>query len=50
VARWEHTVFGEVVSGHDVVDRISGVDRGPGDKPKTPVTIDRVELVEGPAD
>jgi cyclophilin family peptidyl-prolyl cis-trans isomerase len=46
----KHTVFGEVVSGHDVVDRISGVDRGPGDKPKTPVTIEKVELAAEPAD
>jgi cyclophilin family peptidyl-prolyl cis-trans isomerase len=43
----KHTVFGEVVSGHDVLDRISEVDRDAGDKPKTPVTIEKVELAEG---
>jgi cyclophilin family peptidyl-prolyl cis-trans isomerase len=42
----KHTVFGSVVSGQDVVDRISGVERGAADRPKTPVTIDRVELTD----
>ena len=41
----KHTVFGQVVSGQDVVDRISTVERGPGDRPVEPVTIERVELV-----
>jgi cyclophilin family peptidyl-prolyl cis-trans isomerase len=40
----KHTVFGQVSSGQDVVDRISLVERDPRDKPKSPVTIDRVEL------
>jgi cyclophilin family peptidyl-prolyl cis-trans isomerase len=40
----KHTVFGTVVSGQDVVDRISDVERVAGDRPQTPVTIDRVEL------
>ena len=40
----KHTVFGKVTSGQDVADRISKVDRDGRDKPKTPVTIDRVEL------
>ena len=40
----KHTVFGQVTSGQDVVDRISLVDRDGGDRPQTPVTIDRVEL------
>jgi peptidyl-prolyl cis-trans isomerase B (cyclophilin B) len=42
----KHTVFGRVVRGQDVVDRISQVDRDGGDKPRTPVTIDRIELSE----
>jgi len=42
----KHTVFGRVVRGQDVVDRISQVDRDSGDKPRTPVTIDRIELSE----
>ena len=40
----KHTVFGQVTSGQDVVDRISLVERDPGDRPRTPITIDRVEL------
>jgi hypothetical protein len=33
-----------VTSGQDVVDRISEVDRDARDKPRTPVTIERVTL------
>ncbi len=40
----KHTVFGEVTSGMDVVDEISEVETGPGDKPVQPVTIERVEI------
>src|ERR671919_831511 len=40
----KHTVFGEVVSGQDVVDRISKVDRDASDRPREPVAIERVEL------
>ena len=40
----KHTVFGEVTSGMDAVDSISAVETGAGDKPTTPVTIERVEL------
>ena len=42
----KHTVFGRVVEGQDVVDRISEVDRDSRDKPKTPVTIDRVDIAD----
>src|SRR5436309_10695617 len=42
----KHTVFGQVVSGMDVVDTISGVDRDSSDRPRDPVTIQRVELAE----
>jgi peptidyl-prolyl cis-trans isomerase B (cyclophilin B) len=42
----KHTVFGRVVEGQDVVDRISQVDRDGRDKPTTAVTIERVELSE----
>jgi peptidyl-prolyl cis-trans isomerase B (cyclophilin B) len=41
----KHTVFGRVVTGLAVVDRISLVDRDGRDRPRTAVTIDRVELV-----
>ncbi len=40
----KHTVFGRVTSGMDVVDRISEVDRDANDRPREPVTIERVEL------
>ena len=37
-----HTVFGKVTEGMDVVDAIEGVETGPGDRPRTPVTMDKV--------
>ena len=40
----KHTVFGRVTGGQDVVDRISEVERDANDRPKRPITIDRVEL------
>jgi cyclophilin family peptidyl-prolyl cis-trans isomerase len=42
----KHTVFGQVVSGQDVVEGISGVERDARDRPREPVTIDRIELSE----
>jgi cyclophilin family peptidyl-prolyl cis-trans isomerase len=42
----KHTVFGRVVEGQDVVDRISNADRDGRDKPTTPITIDRIELAD----
>jgi cyclophilin family peptidyl-prolyl cis-trans isomerase len=43
----KHTVFGRVVEGMDVADRISDVPRDGRDRPTEPVLIDRVELREG---
>jgi cyclophilin family peptidyl-prolyl cis-trans isomerase len=40
----KHTVFGRVTSGMEVVDRISQAERGANDRPREPVTIERVEL------
>jgi cyclophilin family peptidyl-prolyl cis-trans isomerase len=40
----KHTVFGRVMSGQDVVDRISEVPRDGRDRPLEPITIDSVEL------
>jgi cyclophilin family peptidyl-prolyl cis-trans isomerase len=40
----KHTVFGSVVSGLDVVDRISKVERGRNDRPVKPVVIESVEF------
>jgi peptidyl-prolyl cis-trans isomerase B (cyclophilin B) len=42
----KHTVFGRVVEGQDVVDRISMVDRDSSDKPKSAVTIERIDVSE----
>jgi cyclophilin family peptidyl-prolyl cis-trans isomerase len=40
----KHTVFGQVTSGQDVVDRIQNVDRDARDRPLAPVTIDSIDL------
>ena len=40
----KHTVFGRVTSGMDVVDAISQVDTGPGDRPREEVRIESVAL------
>ena len=40
----KHTVFGQVSSGQDTVDRISLLDRDARDRPTSAVTIDRIEL------
>ena len=40
----KHTVFGRVTGGMDVVDEISEVPRDASDRPRGPVTIERVEL------
>jgi len=40
----KHTVFGRVTSGLDVVDAISKVDTGPGDRPRDEVRIESVTL------
>jgi peptidyl-prolyl cis-trans isomerase A (cyclophilin A) len=44
-----HTVFGQVVEGQDVVQKIGGVPRDPSDKPRTPLIISRMVIQrEGP--
>lgn len=40
----KHTIFGQVVSGQDVADRISEVPRDDQDKPLTPVKIIRISI------
>lgn len=39
-----HTIFGEVVEGQDIADKISKVARAAQDKPKTPVTIESLVI------
>ena len=39
-----HTIFGEVVEGQDVADKISKVATGPQDKPRTPVVLESVTI------
>jgi peptidyl-prolyl cis-trans isomerase B (cyclophilin B) len=41
----KHTVFGRVVDGMDVVDRIEGTETDANDKPASDITIERIELV-----
>jgi cyclophilin family peptidyl-prolyl cis-trans isomerase len=40
----KHTVFGQVTSGMDVVDAISAVETGPGDRPQEEVRIESVTV------
>ena len=40
----KHTVFGQVVEGEDVLDRLNEVPTGGADKPLTPVLISSIEL------
>lgn len=39
-----YTIFGKVVSGQDVVDKIANVQTGPNDKPTSPVTMTTVTV------
>ena len=41
-----HTIFGQVVKGQDVVDKIVNTPRGAGDRPKTPVMMNTVKILE----
>ncbi len=52
-AEWGYAVFGKVVSGMDVVDKIAALTTGPGghfqgDVPITPVIITRMTLTSAP--
>ena len=43
----KHTIFGEVTEGMDVVEAISKMARGPQDRPRTDVVIEKIEIDEG---
>ena len=40
----KHTIFGEVVEGQDIADKISKVPRGAQDKPHKPVVLESVTI------
>lgn len=39
-----HTIFGKVVEGENVIDEIANVEKGPQDKPKTDVILEKVSV------
>ena len=45
-ADWGYAVFGKVTEGMDVVDKIAKAPRGPGDRPKTPIKMNKVTINE----
>lgn len=40
-----HSVFGEVINGYNVVEKIALVDRDSNDKPKQKVVIEKIEIL-----
>jgi peptidyl-prolyl cis-trans isomerase A (cyclophilin A) len=40
----KHTIFGEVIEGQEIAEKISRVKRGAQDKPVTPVVIESLEI------
>ena len=40
----KHTIFGEVIEGQDIAEKISRVKRGGMDKPSTPVVLESVVI------
>ena len=44
-----HSIFGEVVEGQDVADKISNVPRDSNDRPRTPVALQKVRIERIPS-
>jgi peptidyl-prolyl cis-trans isomerase A (cyclophilin A) len=44
----KHTIFGEVVEGQDVANKISTLPRDSNDRPKTPVVLEKVRIERVP--
>lgn len=40
----KHTIFGEVIEGQDVANKISKLPRDSSDRPRTPVTMNKVRI------
>ena len=39
-----HTIFGDVIEGQNIVEKISAVDRDRSDKPRIPVVLESVDI------
>jgi cyclophilin family peptidyl-prolyl cis-trans isomerase len=42
----KHPVFGQIVEGMDVINKIQSMPTDAGDRPRTPIKVDKIEIVE----